>query len=97
MRACDAAREIANRLDAGGLTVLNDVVLNQVLVRGVDGPTTDALIAEIQSDGRIWCGPTQWNGATAMRISVSSWKTDQDDAAFAADVILECARRVDAG
>jgi glutamate/tyrosine decarboxylase-like PLP-dependent enzyme len=97
VRACDAAREIANRLEAGGLTVLNDVVLNQVLVRCVDGPITEALIAEIQSDGRIWCGPTQWNGATAMRISVSSWKTDQQDADFAADVILECARRVRSG
>ncbi len=93
-RACDAATTIAGRLRAGGLSILNDVVLNQVLVRLVDGPTTEALIAEIQSDGRIWCGPTQWGGATAMRISVSSWKTDLDDAVFAADVILECADRV---
>jgi glutamate/tyrosine decarboxylase-like PLP-dependent enzyme len=93
-RACDVATTIADRLRAGGLTILNEVVLNQVLTRLVDGPTTEALIAEIQSDGRIWCGPTQWDGATAMRISVSSWKTDLDDAAFAADVILECADRV---
>ncbi|SRR6266545_704214 len=60
----------------------------------VDGPTTEALIAEIQSDGRIWCGPTHWDGATAMRISVSSWKTSLDDALFAANVILDCANRV---
>jgi glutamate/tyrosine decarboxylase-like PLP-dependent enzyme len=92
--ACDVAAAIAARLRSGGLTILNDVVLNQVLVRLVDGPTTEALIAEIQADGRIWCGPTQWDDATAMRISVSSWKTDLDDAAFAADVILECASRV---
>jgi glutamate/tyrosine decarboxylase-like PLP-dependent enzyme len=92
--ACDAATTIAQRLRAGGLTILNEVVLNQVLVRLVDGPTTDALIAEVQADGRIWCGPTQWDGATAMRISVSSWKTDLDDAALAADVILDCAGRV---
>jgi glutamate/tyrosine decarboxylase-like PLP-dependent enzyme len=92
--ACDAATTIADRLREGGLTVLNDVVLNQVLVRLVDGPTTEALIAEIQSDGRVWCGPTQWDGATAMRISVSSWKTDRHDAALAADVVLECAGRV---
>ncbi|MGH9133271.1 MAG: pyridoxal phosphate-dependent decarboxylase family protein [Ilumatobacteraceae bacterium] len=93
--ACEAATTIATRLGAGGLTILNEVVLNQVLARLVDGPTTEALIAEIQSDGRIWCGPTQWDGGTAMRISVSSWKTGIDDAAFAADVILECAERVD--
>jgi glutamate/tyrosine decarboxylase-like PLP-dependent enzyme len=93
-RACDAAAAIAARLRTGGFTILNEVVLNQVLVRFIDGPTTEALLAEIQSDGRIWCGPTQWNGATAMRISVSSWKTDLDDASFAAGVILECADRV---
>ncbi len=89
--ACDAAVAIADRLRAGGLEVLNDVVLNQVLVRLDDGPTTEALIAAVQADGRVWCGPTQWSGATAMRISVSSWKTDLDDAAAAADVILGCA------
>jgi glutamate/tyrosine decarboxylase-like PLP-dependent enzyme len=92
--ACDAATTIAARLRGGGLTILNDVVLNQVLARLADGPTTEALIAEIQSDGRIWCGPTQWDGATAMRISVSSWKTRSADATFAADVILDCAARI---
>jgi glutamate/tyrosine decarboxylase-like PLP-dependent enzyme len=92
--ACHAATAIAQRLQAGGMTILNDVVLNQVLVRLVDGPTTEALISEVQSDGRIWCGPTQWDGATAMRISVSSWKTGVADAAFAADVILDSAARV---
>ncbi|OHV50279.1 pyridoxal-dependent decarboxylase [Pseudofrankia sp. BMG5.36] len=111
-RACDAAAEIARRLADGGLTVVNDVVLNQVLIRldapptspassgasGGDEPSgealTRALIAEIQADGRIWCGPTLWHGQTAMRLSVSSWKTGPDDAAFAADVILTCAARV---
>jgi len=92
--ACDAAQAIAERLREGGISVLNDVVLNQVLVQLVDGPTTEALIAEIQLDGRIWCGPTQWNGTTAMRISVSSWKTDLAEAKFAAGVILDCAKRV---
>ena len=85
------ADAIAERLRAGGLTILNDVVLNQVLVRAGDGRRTAALIAAIQADGRIWCGPTQWDGETAMRISVSSWKTDLADAALAADVILELA------
>jgi glutamate/tyrosine decarboxylase-like PLP-dependent enzyme len=92
--SCDAARAIARRLDAAGLTVLNEVVLNQVLVRLDDGPTTDALLAEVQADGRIWCGPTQWNGSTAMRVSVSSWKTTVDDGEAAAEVIIECAAAV---
>jgi glutamate/tyrosine decarboxylase-like PLP-dependent enzyme len=93
-RACDAAAVLAEELTAAGLAVLNEVVLNQVLVRLDDGPSTDALLAEVQADGRIWAGPTQWDGGTAMRISVSSWKTDLDDARRAAAVIVECADRV---
>jgi len=97
-RACDAASTIAARV-AGELTVVNDVVLNQVLLR-LDGPdgrpdpaATRTLVAEIQADGRIWCGATEWRGAPALRVSVSSWKTGLDDAAFAADIILACAAR----
>jgi hypothetical protein len=85
---------MAESLREGGLTNMNDVVLKQVLVRHDHGPTTEALIAEVQADGRVWCGPTQWDGATAMRISVSSWKTDVDTARIAADAILDCAERV---
>jgi glutamate/tyrosine decarboxylase-like PLP-dependent enzyme len=91
-RACDAAVIIGRRLESTeGFTVLNDVVLNQVLVRYVDGDRTAALVTAIQRDGRIWCGPTVWQGETALRISVSSWKTTVEDASEAADVIIELA------
>jgi glutamate/tyrosine decarboxylase-like PLP-dependent enzyme len=93
-QACEAARAIEDRMREAGFTVLNDVVLNQVLVLLDDPPTTERLIAEIQRDGRIWCGATQWNGATAMRISVSSWKTTVDDVLSAAQVIEDCANRI---
>jgi len=89
--ACDAAATIADRLRDGGFEVLNEVVLNQVLVRYVDGPTTERLMAALQADGRVWCGSTQWGGQTAMRISVSSWKTDQAAATRAAEAIVEVA------
>ena len=95
-RASDAAQLIAERLRGADFDVLNDVVINQVLLRYGSAATTEALIAEIQRDGRIWCGATQWRGETAMRVSVSSWKTNLDDAARAADVIVECARRLPA-
>ncbi len=90
-RACDCAVAIAEQLRSDGFEILNDVVLNQVLVRYRDPETTERLITEIQRDGRIWCGPTKWNGSTAMRISVSSWKTDLDNARHAAEVIIACA------
>ena len=90
-RTSSCATLIADRLRAADFDILNDVVLNQVLVRHRDGATTERLVASIQADGRIWCGPTVWNGETALRISVSSWKTSAADAERAADVIIECA------
>ena len=87
------AEAIAEDLRSCGFEILNDVVLNQVLVRYRDAATTEELIAEIQRDGRIWCGPTQWDGSTAMRISVSSWKTTLADAERDAAIIVECATR----
>jgi glutamate/tyrosine decarboxylase-like PLP-dependent enzyme len=93
-RASDAAQLIAERLRNADFDVLNDVVINQVLLRYGSAAATETLLAEIQRDGRIWCGATQWHGETAMRVSVSSWKTTVDDATHAADVIVECARRL---
>ena len=90
--ACDAAVVIADRLRESGFEIVNDVVLNQVLVRYADGPTTARLMAALQADGRVWCGGTQWGGEAAMRISVSSWKTDRAAAVRAADAIVEVAR-----
>ena len=90
-RASLCATTIANRLRDAEFEIINDVVINQVLVRFHGPATTERLIEELQTDGRVWCGPTQWQGATAMRISVSSWKTTVADAETAADVIIECA------
>ena len=93
-QASDCAATIAERLGATpGFEILNEVVLNQVLVRYRSPDDTAALIGEIQRDGRIWCGATQWRGATAMRVSVSSWKTTLADAERDAAIIVECAGR----
>lgn len=94
-QACDGASVIADRLRAvDGFEILNDVVLNQILVRYRSPESTEALIAAIQRDGRVWCGPTRWRDATAMRVSVSSWKTTPDDARRDAEIVVECAGRV---
>ena len=89
-RLCARARDIADGLDrVPGCQVLNDVVLNQVLVRFEDDEATDAVIAAIQAGGEAWLGGTTWDGRRAIRISVSNWRTSEDDvertlAAFAA-------------
>lgn len=78
-RNCRQARLFAERLRAAGFTVLNDVVLNQVLVSFGTPEETRRAIADIQADGTCWCAGTVWQGHTAMRISLSSWATTDED------------------
>lgn len=78
-QCCRHARRFAEGLSAAGYEILNDVVLNQVLVSFGDAATTQRVIAAIQADGTSWAGITVWQGRTAMRISVSSWATTEDD------------------
>ncbi len=78
-RTCRYAARFAEGLKAAGYEVLNDVVLNQVLVSFGDEDITQRVIAGVQNDGTCWCGGTVWQGRTAMRISVSSWATTEDD------------------
>jgi glutamate/tyrosine decarboxylase-like PLP-dependent enzyme len=108
-RDCALARRMADRLrGAPNVRILNDVVLNQVLVRfdavGDDDPDGTAgdtrtrdVIAAVQLDGTCWLGGTIWGGQAAMRISVSSWRTTEGDIDQSADAILACVARFDGG
>jgi glutamate/tyrosine decarboxylase-like PLP-dependent enzyme len=92
-RCCGHARRFADLLGAEpGVEILNDVVLNQVLVRfGDDDDLTRAVVARVQQDGTCWLGGTDWQGRAAMRISVSSFRTTADDVERSAAAILEAA------
>jgi len=92
-RCCILARRMAEQLaTAPGVAVLNDVALNQVLVRfGDDDERTRAVIAAVQEDGTAWMGGTTWQGRAAMRISVSNWSTTEDDADRTVAAILRAA------
>lgn len=78
-RCCRHAERFAVGLRAAGFEVLNDVVLNQVLVSFGDPDKVRRTIAALQADGTCFCGGTEWQGRTAMRISVSSWATTEAD------------------
>ena len=102
-RGCWVARRIADRIEAApGATVLNDVVLNQVLVRfetdDRDPAASDALtratLQAIQDEGTIWLSGTTWHDMAAIRVSVSNWGTGADEAELAAATILAAADRV---
>jgi glutamate/tyrosine decarboxylase-like PLP-dependent enzyme len=92
-RCCAHARRFADLLGAEeGVEILNDVVLNQVLVRfGDDDETTREVVRRVQEDGTCWLGGTEWQGRAAMRISVSSFRTTEEDVERSAAAILEAA------
>ncbi|GAB5496203.1 MAG: aminotransferase class V-fold PLP-dependent enzyme [Phycisphaerales bacterium] len=96
-RCCSHARRFANELDATGFEILNDVVLNQVLVRFGDDTQTKRAIELIQQDGTCWAGGTTWQGKHAMRISVSSWATTDDDVTASLGAMIRCGKQALAG
>ena len=93
-RNCAAARQFAEGLKAAGFDILNEVVLNQVLVSFGDPATTLEIIKGIQEEGTCWCGGTNWYGKTAMRISVSSWATTEQDVKISLEAMCKVAVEV---
>ena len=93
-RSCELAARMASALAAAeGVRVLNEVVLNQALVRfGDSDEKTREVIARVQRDGTCWVGGTTWHGLHAMRISVSGWSTTEPDADRSVEAILRAAR-----
>jgi glutamate/tyrosine decarboxylase-like PLP-dependent enzyme len=91
-RCCRYAARFAEGFRAAGFKVLNDVVLNQVLVSFGSPESTLRVIASVQEEGTCWCGGTVWQGQTAMRISVSSWATTEEDVDRSLAAILRIAK-----
>ncbi len=92
-RCCRHARRFATGLSAAGYEVLNEVALNQVLVRFGDDETTRQVVAALQEDGTCWCGGTVWQDRAAMRLSVSSWATTDEDVERSLAAMCRIARR----
>ena len=93
-RCCALARRFAEALsELDGVTIRNDVVLNQVLVSFGDDDRTDAVVDAVQRSGECWMGATTWHGERLMRISVSSWSTTESDVDRSVAAIVAAARR----
>jgi glutamate/tyrosine decarboxylase-like PLP-dependent enzyme len=93
--SCARARQFAELLSAEpGVEILNDVVLNQVLVRflgddpGASDALTAAVVRRVQQEGTCWLGGTLWKGRAAMRVSVSNWRTTEADVELSVAAIL---------
>jgi glutamate/tyrosine decarboxylase-like PLP-dependent enzyme len=98
-RCCERARQMAAILARDPrVKVLNDVVLNQVLVRfDDDDVTTRNVIARVQAEGTCWLGGTTWHEMAAMRISFSNWATGETDVERSAEAILGALAQVAGG
>lgn len=93
-KGCDLAELFAGKLSEEGFEILNDVVLNQVMVSFGDDELNKRIIKKVQDEGTGWFGGSTWHGRTAMRISISSWKTTTDDVLKCAAVISKIAHEV---
>ena len=92
-RTCRHARRLAEGVRQAGYHVLNEVGQNQVLVSFGSGEATRRVTEALQREGTCWCGATEWQGHTAMRISVSSWATTGDDVERALAAMIAVAGR----
>jgi glutamate/tyrosine decarboxylase-like PLP-dependent enzyme len=103
-RCCMLARQFASEaVRLPGARVLNEVVLNQVLVRFDPPRSSDddafhaAIAAHVQAEGRCWLGTTIWRGEPALRMSVSNWSTTKDDVSLAVEALGQAVREVSDG
>lgn len=95
-RHCDVAKLMAKRLAAEpGIQILNDVILNQIIVRFGKDETNDRgdeltrkTIARIQADGECFAGGAMWRGKQVMRVSVIGWETTLDEGARSAEAMI---------
>ena len=103
-RHCRYAAMLASLLrDEKGIAILNDVVLNQVIVRfGADlkpeagDAATAETIAAIQRDGTCFAGSAQWQGRTVMRLSVISGSMCENDVLRSAEAMIKAWRGIHA-
>lgn len=91
-RTCVHAQRFARKLEEAGFDVLNEVVINQVLVSFGGSEKTREVIRLVQQEGTCWCGGTVWQGKVAMRISVSSWATTDEDVDRSVAAMIRLAR-----
>lgn len=88
-RHCVQARQIGDGLAHAGFEVLNQITLNQVLFRCKTDAQTLAVRAAVQASGNAWFGGTVWRERPALRVSVSSWRTRDEDAQALVDLLTK--------
>jgi glutamate/tyrosine decarboxylase-like PLP-dependent enzyme len=89
-RCCEHAHSLVIEMGRlPGAEVVSEPVINQGLVRFLDPKPgasdtdhdrrTEQVMARILASGEAFFGGTTWRGRRAMRVSVSSWLTSEED------------------
>lgn len=80
-QCCDHAKWFAGELEKTGFTVMNDVVINQVVfcLNDNDDDRLKIIMSKVAQSGKAWFGPTKWQGRSVYRMSISSHETNQSD------------------
>jgi glutamate/tyrosine decarboxylase-like PLP-dependent enzyme len=85
-RLCDHASRLVEGIGAlPGAEIVAPPVVNQGLVRfrdpagGDDDRYSDWVAERVRDSGEAWFGPVTWQGRRCMRVSVSSWRTTDED------------------
>jgi len=96
-RFCSHARQLAEALQRHPqVRILNEVVLNQVLVKFVplkgdardEAAFTEQVVAGVDAEGTCWVGSTKWHDQRAARVSICNWSTTAHDIDRSAAAIL---------
>lgn len=92
-RCCRLARRLAEGVTAiPQASVVNEVVLNQVLIHVGDVSFTNRVERLIQDEGAVWLGATTWHGERLLRVAISNWSTGEDDIDLAMESIARAVR-----
>jgi glutamate/tyrosine decarboxylase-like PLP-dependent enzyme len=95
-RCCKLARLLADKLGtAYGVTILNEVVFNQVVIELKAPPGYEAkewtrrMALAIQNEGVCYPTPTIWRATPALRFSIVNADTTPDDIARSAAAVID--------
>jgi aromatic-L-amino-acid decarboxylase len=94
-RHCQLAKMMADGLEKLGFCVHNKVVLNQIVASYGSQTRTEAIRSHLIDAGIAWCGPTQWKGHAALRISISGWATTTLDVQKTLEALAKAIKEID--
>lgn len=92
-KLCDNAQYFSNGLKKIGYEILNEVAFNQIVAKIDNNNQLDRVVKDAQSCGICQFGKTNWNGKSALRISILSFKAEKTDIDQCLEIIKQVPSR----